>query len=156
MSSIGVALRFCRRTNSTPDTTPIANAATTLPDKPSWAAVLIAHTNGSIAVNDSATPVRSSGPGFGSRDSGTSRGPSTSKGSRIGTATRNTEPQWKCCSSAPPTMGPSVEPAVKHEAQMAIASRRDDVSVKMLRISDSVDGISIAPKTPSAARATTR
>ena len=38
---------------------------------------------------------------------------------------------------------------------MAIASRRADASVKMLRISDRVDGISIAPNTPSRARAPT-
>ena len=52
-------------------------------------------------------------------------------------------------------MGPSAEPAVKQDAQMAMASRRADASVKMLRISDRVDGISIAPNTPSSARAAT-
>ncbi|CAM5738695.1 hypothetical protein MAUB1S_01056 [Mycolicibacterium aubagnense] len=53
-------------------------------------------------------------------------------------------------------MGPSAEPAAKHDAQMAMASRRDVASVKMLRISDNVDGISMAPNTPSVARAATR
>ena len=53
-------------------------------------------------------------------------------------------------------IGPSADPAVKHDAQMAMASVRDEASVKMLRISDNVEGISIAPNTPSAARAATR
>ena len=45
---------------------------------------------------------------------------------------------------------------MKNDAQMAIASRRAEASAKMLRISDSVDGISMAPNTPSTARAATR
>ena len=53
-------------------------------------------------------------------------------------------------------MGPNAEPAVKHDAHSAMASRRDEASVKMLRMSESVDGISIAPNTPSSARAATR
>ena len=55
-----------------------------------------------------------------------------------------------------PMIGPKVDPAVKQEAQIAMASRRAEASAKMLRINDRVDGISMAPKTPSTARATTR
>src|SRR6478736_553409 len=96
MSSIGVALRFWRRTNMNAAPMPITNAKATTVDSPSCAAVLIAQTNGSIATSDRITLIGSSGPGFGSFDSGTSRGARTSSGNRIGTATRNTEPQWKC------------------------------------------------------------
>ena len=49
--------------------------------------------------------------------------------------------------------GPSAAPAEKPAAHTAIAMRRWSRLVKMLRRSDSVDGISIAPNTPIAARA---
>src|SRR6478609_9076876 len=156
MSSIGVALRFCLRTNATPEPTLTTSAAAIGHDGPSCAPVLMAQTSGAIVVSESSTLIGSIGPGLGSHDSGTSRGANTSSGSRIGTATTKTAPQWKCCSNAPPTIGPSAEPAVKKEAQIAMARRRSEASTKMLRSSDSVDGISMAPNTPSTARAATR
>src|SRR4029078_6586374 len=53
-------------------------------------------------------------------------------------------------------IGPKVDPAVKQEAQIAMASRRAEASAKMLRINDRVGGISIAAEERSTARATTR
>ena len=70
----------------------------------------------------------------------------------IGTATSRTAPHQKCSTSQPPKMGPSAAPPEKPAAQMATASRRRLGSGKMLRIRDRVDGISMAPKKPSAAR----
>jgi len=46
------------------------------------------------------------------------------------------------------------EPAVKHDAQIAIASLRDDALGKMLRISDIVDGIKCAEDAQTARAAT--
>ena len=71
-----------------------------------------------------------------------------------GTDSRNTDPHEKCSSRSPPTIGPSAAPAENIAAHTAIARRRWSRSVKMLRSSDSVEGISIAPNTPMAARAT--
>ena len=70
----------------------------------------------------------------------------------IGTLMKNTEPHQKCSSSQPPTTGPSAAPPANIAAQVAIASRRSSPFVKMLRISDNVEGISVAPNTPSRAR----
>ena len=53
----------------------------------------------------------------------------------------------------PPTTGPRAAPAEKPAAHTAIARRRWSRLAKMLRRSDSVEGISIAPNTPMAARA---
>ncbi|GAA3291805.1 hypothetical protein GCM10020218_065330 [Dactylosporangium vinaceum] len=58
---------------------------------------------------------------------------------------RNTEPHQKCSSRNPPTSGPIAEPAPNAVDQTAIARVRSTASVKMLRISDSVDGISVRP-----------
>ena len=70
----------------------------------------------------------------------------------MGTATSRTAPHQNCSTSQPPKIGPRAAPPEKPAAQMATASRRRLGSGKMLRISDSVDGISMAPKKPSAAR----
>ena len=69
----------------------------------------------------------------------------------MGTATRSTAPHQNCSTSQPPKIGPSTAPPENPAAQMAIASRRRLGSGKMFRISDSVEGISMAPKNPSAA-----
>lgn len=74
---------------------------------------------------------------------------------RIGTATRNTLPQWKCASSAPPTSGPSALPAANIVDQTASAIRRSPASTNTLRMIESVAGMSIAPNTPIAMRAAT-
>nr|BFF16187.1 hypothetical protein GCM10025699_74900 [Microbacterium flavescens] len=50
-------------------------------------------------------------------------------------------------------MGPSAEPAANPLAQIAIARRRWSRSVKVLRSSDRVAGMIMAPKKPSTARA---
>ena len=114
---------------------------------------LMLHTSAVMATSTRTMLTGSIGPGWGSRDSGSSRGPASSSGSSSGTASRNTEPHQKCSSRKPPTMGPSAAPPLKPAAQMAMAVRRSAWSVKMLRINDRVAGISIAPKNPMAARA---
>ena len=91
-------------------------------------------------------------PGFGSRDSGISAGPSSSSGRMIGTATSRTAPHQKCSTSQPPTIGPRAAPPEKPAAQIATASLRRLGCGKMFRISDSVDGMSMAPNRPSPAR----
>ncbi len=92
-------------------------------------------------------------PGWGSRLSGTRSGASTSSGTSTGTAIRNTDPHAKCARRNPPTIGPSADPAENMEAQIAMARRRWSRSVKMLRRSERVEGMSIAPNTPMSARA---
>ena len=91
-------------------------------------------------------------PGLGSLDSGMRKRPKTSGGSMIGTATSRTAPHQKCSTSQPPKIGPSAAPPENPAAQMATASLRLPGSRKMLRIRDSVDGMSMAPKNPMAAR----
>ena len=50
-------------------------------------------------------------------------------------------------------MGPTTAPTENIVAQTATANWRRRSSMKMLRISESVDGINVAPATPSPARA---
>ena len=69
-----------------------------------------------------------------------------------GSAMRKTEPHQKCSSSTPPTTGPIALPAENAEIQIAIASRAAPGSWNMLKISDRVEGASVAPAIPSSAR----
>lgn len=87
-------------------------------------------------------------PGDGSLDSGMKAGPRVRSGSMMGTATRSTAPHQNCSTSHPPRMGPSAAPPENPAAQMAMANLRRLGSGKMLRIRDSVAGISMAPKKP--------
>lgn len=70
-----------------------------------------------------------------------------------GTLMRNTEPHQKCSSSHPPTSGPSAAPPVAPADQIAIARVRWRASRNMPRMSDRVEGMRVAPATPSRARA---
>ena len=90
------------------------------------------------------------------RDSGSNAGARARSASITGTLTRNTEPHQACSSSTPPTTGPSAAPAANPVAQIASARRRWSRSANSVRSSARVEGISIAPKTPSRARAATR
>lgn len=154
MSSIGTGRRSCRRTKSAPIPRPIARGRIESTVIPSCATALMPYTTGSMVASESTMLVTSIRPGCGSRDSGTNRGASTSSGTRSGTASRKTDPQAKFSSRIPPTTGPSALPAANPVAQMAMARRRWSLSRKMERSSDSVDGMSMAPKKPRAARAT--
>ena len=107
-----------------------------------------------MATSESAAPARSKRPGWGSRYSGSSRGPTASSSAITGTASRNTDPHHANSSTAPPTTGPIAAPAEKLVTQMPIAVVRWRGSSNMLRISASVDGASVAPATPSRARET--
>ena len=92
-------------------------------------------------------------PASGSRNSGSSTGPTSSSNTITGTAGRNTEPHQKCSSSAPPTSGPIAAPTEKLVIHTPTAKVRCAGSSNMLRISASVDGASVAPAIPSRARA---
>ncbi len=107
----------------------------------------------STAPSESAALTRSSRPASGSRDSGSSRGPSTSSSAITGTPIRNTEPHQNSSSSAPPTSGPIAAPAEKLAIQTPIAILRSPGSANMLKMSAIVEGASVAPATPSRARA---
>lgn len=150
----GTVRRRWRRTNSAPNASPAASAATPATSIPAVTVCLTAHTTGTIAAIDSSAETRSNGPGAGSRDSGSSHTPATISTTMIGTLIRNTEPQEKCSSSAPPTSGPTAAPPLAAAAQAATARARSAGSVNTVRISDNVEGISVAPATPSSSRAT--
>ena len=66
---------------------------------------------------------------------------------------RKTDPHQKCSSRKPLSTGPRAIPPVITAVQMAMALERCWASWNMLRISASVDGIRVAPATPSSARA---
>jgi hypothetical protein len=108
---------------------------------------------GRIGASDSATLARSSRPALGSRYSGSSTGPATSSSAIAGTPSRNTEPHQNDSSSTPPTTGPMAAPPMKHAIHTPIARDRCLASWNMLLTSDSVEGIRVAPATPSSARA---
>jgi hypothetical protein len=110
-------------------------------------------TNGRIATSESSTLGRSSRLDFGARYSGSRNGPATSRMIITGTAIKNTEPHQKCSSSSPPTSGPTALPPMKQHIQAPIAIARCRSSVKMLLIRARVDGATVAPATPSRARA---
>ena len=73
-----------------------------------------------------------------------------------GTFRRNTEPHQKCSSKRPPRTGPIAPPAEKLAIQTPTANVRSRASRNMLRMSESVDGASVAAATPSRARAPIR
>jgi hypothetical protein len=62
------------------------------------------------ATSDRAALLRSSRPASGSRNSGSSTGPSTRRSSITGTPIRNTEPHQKYCRRIPPRSGPITAP----------------------------------------------
>ena len=70
-----------------------------------------------------------------------------------GTLIRKTEPHQKWFSRKPLSTGPSAMPLIVPLVQMVIAVRRCFSSWNMLRISASVEGISVAPAIPITARA---
>ncbi len=146
-------MRRCRRRNSGAERQPAEHDRQRQP-----AEAMLGHPLEAVdrrqhrAPSDSATLGRSMRPASGSRYSGSSRGPTTSSSTITGTATRNTEPHQKNSSSTPPTSGPIAAPAEKLAIHTPMANWRWCASWNMLRISDSVDGASVAPATPSSAR----
>lgn len=71
-----------------------------------------------------------------------------------GTFNQNAADQPNDSTRCPPMSGPMAAPAPATEAQMPMARVRSLSSVKILRINDSVEGITMAPPTPSRARPT--
>ncbi|GAA3136210.1 hypothetical protein GCM10020001_068500 [Nonomuraea salmonea] len=106
-----------------------------------------------MPANDRPTLSRSSRPACGLRDSGSTSQPPTSTTAMTGTLIRNTEPHQKWSSSRPPTTGPIAKPAALMPLQMPIAAVRSPGSVNTFLMMDSVDGMMVAPATPSSARA---
>ena len=96
--------------------------------------------------------VRSSRPAAASRNSGSNRRPLTNSSSMTGTPSRKTAPHQKNCRMMPPTSGPIALPTMKPVIQTVIAKVRSRSTWNMFRISDKVEGISVAPATPSNAR----
>ena len=107
----------------------------------------------STAATDRAALSRSSLPAPGSRNSGSSSGPSTSSSAITGTASRNTDPHQNHSSSIPPSSGPIAPPTEKLVIHTETATVRCRGSANMFRINDRVEGATVAPATPSRARA---
>jgi hypothetical protein len=107
----------------------------------------------STATTDRSALIRSSWPASGSRNSGSSSGPRTSSRAITGTASRNTEPHQNHSSRIPPSSGPIAPPTEKLVIHTETATVRCRGSVNMLRISARVEGATVAPATPSRARA---
>jgi hypothetical protein len=91
-SMSGSASAFCLCTNTTPMTTPTIMTATETHTRPPSAIRLIPEITARAATRDNAALIGSRRPGFGSRYSGRSRGPTASNSSMTGTLMRNTEP----------------------------------------------------------------
>jgi len=89
----------------------------------------------------------------GLRCSGNRTMPPTSSTTITGTLIKKTDPHQKCSNSSPPTTGPSGAPAENIEAQTPTAMLRSRGWRNSPRINASVDGASVAPATPSSARA---
>ena len=106
----------------------------------------------STANKDRATLTRSMRPAFGSLYSGSSDGPTINSSAITGKASRNTEPHQKNSSRTPPTSGPIALPTEKLAIQTPIANCRCRSSWNMFRMSDRVEGASVAPAIPSSAR----
>ncbi len=102
----------------------------------------------STATSDMAALTRSSRPASGSRYSGSTIGPSTSSSAITGRASRKTEPHQKFSSRIPPSTGPIALPAENAEIQIPMATPRCLGSWNMVKMSDSVDGASVAPGDP--------
>lgn len=71
-----------------------------------------------------------------------------------GTPIRKTDPHHQESSSTPPMTGPTAMPTESAVTQVAMAVARCRSSLNMWMISESVDGSTAAPATPSSARAT--
>ena len=108
-----------------------------------------------MAASARPTLRKSGRPAAALRYSGSRSGPVASKTTITGTASRKTDPHQKDCNITPPTSGPTAPPRGRLVDQTAMATVRCRSSRNMLLISDSVDGISVAPASPSAARAPT-
>lgn len=121
---------------------------------PCAAASLMAYTTPIMPTRESPTLSMSHGPGAGFLDSGISLMPTTTRTAITGRLMRKTEPHQKCSSRNPPTTGPTAAPAEAIAPQMPMARLRSRGSWNRLRIRARVDGIRVAPATPSSARAT--
>lgn len=150
----GSRSRRWRRRNSVPTTTPAAIATNEAAPASSAAICFTPKITARTATSDIPALGISNRPGAGSRNSGSSRGAMTSSTAITGTASRNTDPHQRYSSMNPPTSGPIAAPTEKLMAQIPIATWRCWASRNMLRMSERVDGASVAPAIPSSARVT--
>ena len=139
--------------NSVTRTVPRASAAAAFRSRPYSAPCLMPQIRLSTATSDSAALARSMRPGLGSLYSGNRKGPSTSSSNITGTPARNTAPHQNHSINTPPTTGPMIAPTEKLVIQMEIAKVRCLSSRNIDVISESVEGASVAPAIPRAARA---
>src|SRR4029450_13316186 len=91
-------------------------------------------------------------PAVGARAPGRRLGPTMRSNAITGTLMRNTDPHQKYWSMTPPNNGPIAPPREKLMIQTLIAVVRSRGWRNMFRISDSVDGATVAPATPRSAR----
>jgi hypothetical protein len=105
-----------------------------------------------MASSDITALITSRRPAFGSRYSGSVRGPRRSRRPITGTPIRNTEPHQKASRKIPPRTGPTAPPAEYAAIQNPIAVVRCFWSRNIVKMSDSVEGATVAPKTPMSAR----
>ena len=68
-------------------------------------------------------------------------------------ASRNADPHQKCSSNQPPTSGPIAVPPETLATITPIATARWWASRNIAAVSDSVEGMRVAPVTPISARA---
>ncbi len=141
-----------RRTNAVPAITPATIESTGVIPRPFWAVSFRPKMTASTATSDSAALGRSGRPAPGSRYSGNMRGPRINNRTITGSESRKTDPHQNSSSASPPTSGPMAPPTEKLVIQIAIAVLRCRASRNMVRISESVEGASVAPAMPSTAR----
>ena len=101
---------------------------------------------------DSSAPGRSSGGAAGLRDSGISAAPAARVRQAAGTLIQNTECHEKCCSSKPPSTGPSGRPSAIPAVRMPMALGRSS-SPNAAETTASDSGNTIPAPSPISARA---
>ena len=105
------------------------------------------------APADSSAPGASSGGAAGLRDSGISTAPAARVAQTAGTLIQNTECQEKCCSSRPPSTGPSGRPSATAAARMPMALGRSSSSPNAAETTARDSGNTIPAPSPISARA---
>ncbi|PXX61085.1 hypothetical protein DFR70_109276 [Nocardia tenerifensis] len=113
------------------------------------------HATAMMPTTDRPAPTRSSDcPRPGDRNSGSSGTLTAMIAIAHGRFSQKAARQPEFCTSRPPTTGPAAAPRPVTADQIAMARTRSRSSVKILRIIDTVEGISIAAPIAHSARPT--
>jgi len=112
-SIIGSSSRCWRRTHNAVIARRATIAMIGVAERPDCARSFKPKMHARTAATDIAALTMSSRPAFGSRYSGSTRGPRMSRAAMTGNASRNTEPHQKNSSITPPRTGPIALPAEK-------------------------------------------